>query len=168
MRLNSYAPTSSLKIKSCPGQAPASGKVTAEPRRTWSCAWAACAGSFRGEVVEAGEVPGSERMTTLPCNLGSYDSCPSLNLIRRINLQSRHPASCYTMSTGYPLNVCTCIKDKIPIEQIYSTSFALTLLLPQLIVVGVPGGIILAALWQEVNHTPLVLNGNIKTPTITN
>ena len=87
MRLNSYAPTSSLKIKSCPGQAPASGKVTAEPRRTWSCAWAACAGSFHGEVVEAGEVPGSERMTTLPCNLGSYDSWPSLNLIRQINLQ---------------------------------------------------------------------------------
>ena len=26
------------------------------------------------EIVEAGEVPGSERMTTLPCNLGSYDS----------------------------------------------------------------------------------------------
>jgi len=86
-QVKSVCNPSSLKIKSCPGQAPASGKVTAEPRRTWSCAWAACAGSFRGEVVEAGEVSGSERMTTLPCNLGSYDSWPSLNLIRRINLQ---------------------------------------------------------------------------------
>ena len=33
-----------------------------------------------------------------------------------------------------------------------------------LIVEGVPGGFILAVLWQEVNYIPVALNGNIKTP----
>ena len=33
-----------------------------------------------------------------------------------------------------------------------------------LIVEGVPGCLILAVLWQEVNFIPLALNGNIKTP----
>ena len=70
--LNSYAPTSSLEIKSCPGQAPASGKATLHTsRRSQEEPDVAHQQLVQGlsvaEVVEAGEVPGS-------CNLGSYNS----------------------------------------------------------------------------------------------
>ena len=78
MRLNSYAPTSSLEIKSCPGQAPASGKATLHTSRRSQeepdVAHQQLVQSLSvAEVVEAGEVPGS-------CNFRSYNSWPSPNL----------------------------------------------------------------------------------------
>jgi len=114
---------SSLEIKSCPGQAPASGKATLHTsRRSQEEPDVAHQQLVQGlsvaEVVEAGEVPA--KVGTL--------------------LHFTQWAKCVLGM------ICTCIKDRNPTEQIYSTSFALTLLLPHLIVVGVSGGVILAAL----------------------
>ena len=123
------------QIKSCPGQAPASGKATLHTSRQSQeepdvAHQRLVQGLSVAEVVEAGVVPGS-------CNLGSYNS---------------EPAKVGTLlhatqwAKGVLGMICTCIKDRNPTEQMYSTSFALTLLLPHLIVVGVSGGVILAAL----------------------
>ena len=132
MRLNSYAPTSSLEIllwsSSCKWKGNLAHQQSQEDPDV--AHQRLVQGLSVAEVVEAGVVPGS-------CNLGSYNS---------------EPAKVGTLlhatqwAKGVLGMICTCIKDRNPTEQIYSTSFALTLLLPHLIVVGVSGGVILAAL----------------------
>ena len=75
MRLTSYAPTLFLDIKSCPGQAPASDLAHQQSQEESGVAHARLVqGLSVAEVVEAGEVPGSKKMTTLSCSLGSNDS----------------------------------------------------------------------------------------------
>ena len=63
------------------------------------------------EIVEAGEVPGSKKMTTLSCRLGSNGSWPRKY---KITCKSRDPASCWQWAQGVLGMICTCIRGKIP------------------------------------------------------
>ena len=54
------------------------------------------------EVVEAGKLPGSKRMTTLPCKVVSYSSWARES---ELTCRSRRPASCCTGCPGNDLHL---------------------------------------------------------------
>ena len=114
------------------------------------------------EVVEAGEVPGSKKMTTLSCSLGSYNSWPRKY---KITCKSRDPASCWQWAQGVLGMTCTCIRGKIP-----TGADLFNLICPHSsAVVRVPRGVILAAFTLTGGQLhPACPEWKFKTPSTTN
>ena len=114
------------------------------------------------EVVEAGEVPGSKKMTTLSCSLGSYNSWPRKY---KITCKSRDPASCWQWAQGVLGMICTCIRGKIP-----TGADLFNLICPHSpAVVRVPRGVILAAFTLTGGQLhPACPEWKFKTPSTTN